>query len=602
MARIFVYGEHYQGYLEMDTGTTLEMETYSDIFEEALEAGEFSLPVEFPWTDNNRRLLNFAERIHNVQVKKNFWVCDVYDSTGMPYMLQAKLTLLEKAGDFGYTRGKFVASISGNKGLFGSKIKNKNLRDLTLGGPITWQTIDSRKFAENHMKGLTPQYPYLSFAPVVIENFFDQSKNYNNEFLARDTVNDIVSTGSGANDWVFGRPKSTNPNEAAVEGTPEYINYRTIPFFSFKYVLEKVYEEMGYVLTGDVVNNTDFADLYLFNTTALEYYSAAVNVDYNRRIDPKQHVPDMPVFEFLTAVFKFFCVYPVFAGNNQVELKYRKKIFSNRKILNITPYTSSGFNSVFSESTEAQGYALKYDWDGAESYHSDRIKDLASKNIIGVVDTAAALATFTYTRPLTTDDAVYVTSENMYYAVANATGPTTLWDAWCEGLHDYEEGDGSRDATTGMGTLATYVELDDALYVRRNKLAARMAGSYWNDKFVRVENKFGLSVFYITPQNIDGNVVPVSHNHNTDAAGNQLATYSLALKATHGIGNILHRQWQQLLNKVETVEVEINTDEKLLREIQNADILQAHNIMFIPYKRTWSVPLRGKILQEMKPL
>ena len=175
MLQILIYGKTATDYLDMMPGTVLNMENFTPLFDEDLSAGEFSLPVEFPWTEKNRRLLGFAERIQNFDDLQPYWVCDVYDN-GFPELVQAKITLLEKSGDFGFSRGSFNASISGNKGLFGTAIKNKTLRNIPLGDDITWAAIESRQFATDVMAGLYPQYSHIAFAPLVNENFFDQNK------------------------------------------------------------------------------------------------------------------------------------------------------------------------------------------------------------------------------------------------------------------------------------------------------------------------------------------------------------------------------------------------------------------------------------------
>ena len=160
--QIYIYGPSENGFLDTAPDTFLQVETLADIFDENLSIGEYTLPVSFPWTDHNRRLLGFAERIVNGAAKVNYLRCDVYDR-GYPEILNGKLTILEKVGNFSYKKGSFSASIAGSKGMFGTQIKYKYLNSLALGGDIVWQNLESRDFATAVMKGQYPQYPYLSF-------------------------------------------------------------------------------------------------------------------------------------------------------------------------------------------------------------------------------------------------------------------------------------------------------------------------------------------------------------------------------------------------------------------------------------------------------
>lgn len=602
MLQIYLYGENESGFLDLSPGTVLEMQNLLDLFDEDLTAGEFSLPVEIPWTDNNRRKMSFAERIENFQQSKNYWEIDVLDN-GFPELIRAKLTILDKEGVLSFKNGKFNASVSGNKGLFGSIIKNKKLRDLQLGGVIKWEDISSREFATKVMKGEYPEFSHIAFAPVAIENFFDTTKSYNDEFIAKDTVNWIVpADNDDINDWKFARVSPTGP-EAVDEGNAQYLDYRTIPFLNFKYVLVQAFQELGYTVSGEIVNSNDFNDLYIFNNQAIDFFSTSVYLDYNRKINPADHVPDLTLVDFFKKVFSFFNIFPVI-GATSVELKYRRKTFTDRKIIDITKYCNPNFKSTFQQVTDDSGYTMSYSWDGNDSYKDDRIKDRKQKKLVATVVTAPNLGTLDIGRPLTTDDMVYVQAENMYYIVADSTSSPILWDAWTEGLDDYIKGEGGRQVDLGMGTLATYVEFNeaDALYERRNRVGCRMKGSYWTNKQRQIKSPFGLSVFYIKKTIVDGKNVPLSFNHNTSIAGVVLEKFSLALNATKGIGTQLHKNWQDVQEINEIVKVSVNANKKLLTEINAANTIQIHNILFLPKQTETTIPHQDLISMDLVPI
>ncbi len=608
MLEVYLYGDRESGWLDLSPDTSLEMEKMLDLFDQDLSAGEFSLPIEIPWTEGNRRKLNFAERIENFAQSKTYWQVDVYDS-GFPELIRAKLTLLEKNGSFTYQKGFFTASISGTEGMFGSNLKNKKLRDVDLGGIINFGVEeDSRGFATRLMKVGIPDYNYIAFAPVAIEEFFDTSKSYSDEFIAKDTVNYIVydPTGPEPNDWFFARPTAADETVGANAGTEEYIDYRTVPFLNFKYVLRKAFESLGYTVSGEIIDNTDFDHLYIFNNQSIDFFSPTVYLDYNRKIVPADHVPDILVVDFFRRIFSFFNVYPI-VGATHVELRYRNRVFKDRKVFDITKFVNPDFTSSFQEVTTDKGYSLKYAWDANDSYHSDRVKDkatLSTKNLVARVDAFGDLATLDIGRPFTTDDMVYVVFENMYYVAADATSIPVKWDAWGESLEDYEQGDGERSVDLGLGTLCTYVELDEAegLYKNRLRVGCRMAGSYWTKTFRQVKSPFDLSLFYIKKTVVDGKNIPVSFNHNVNPAGTVMENFSLALSTVQGIVPTFHSKWQAVQENTEVIKITINIDKRILMEIKAADILQIQNVLFLPRKIESSIPLEGTITMELVPL
>jgi hypothetical protein len=604
MLQIYVFGDKESGFLDLDETTVLDMESLSDMFDEDLSTGEFSIPLEAPWTDRNRRLLSFAERLENGGANLLWWRCMVYDGM-FPEIPAGKITLLEKAGLFTYKKGKFSFTISGSKGLYGSLIKNKKLADLQLGGPITWSADESRVFARDVMMGVYPQYEHIAFAPVAIEDFVDKNRpDFVSEFLAKDTVNNIVITGAGANSWLFGRPKPTDPTQVTSPGDNEHLDYRTVPFLSKKYVLKKCFEEFGFSVAGALIDTDDLEGAYMFNNYGIENYANNIAEDFNRTILPGNHVPDMYVSEFLKALLSAFNVYPVFETETQVRLKFREDAIKQRSIYSINEICSDEFSSNFTLEDPKSGYKLDYVWDSNDSFYSDRVKDLKDKIIAGTVARFSDLATFDPGYALTTDHIVFVEADNMYFRVANATVSPLLWDAYSERLDGYTKGNGERTVDCNISTLCTYVEYDatDALYERRNYLGCRQKGSYMNEKGVRVLNPFGLRIFFIEMRNISGVIIPVSYNYYRNAANEIIRENSLCWQGENGLADKYHTSWQDLRERSELVKTDIRVDQKINYELKQHNCYEVNSVQFIPYRFYRTIPLKNKINVEMIPL
>lgn len=607
MLQIYIYGANTQGWLDVSESTALSMESMSDIFDEDLTVGEFSLPVELPWTGKNRKLLGFTERLENFKTKNNYWRCDVYEN-GWPEMVSAKLTILEKSGVFSYRRGAFNATIAGTKGLFFSLIKNKKMPQLNLGGTITWEEANSRQFAEAHMKGATPQYQHIAFAPVAIENFFNTQRNdYDGEFLVKDTVNNIIVTGSTDNDWTFDRPDPDNPAQAVPENSVLARNYRTVPFINLKYVLTKVFEEHGFKVTGEFIDSADFNDLYIFNQYSLENYKSYFTGDSNRVINPKNHVPNILIKDWLVGFCNTFCLFPRFLNKNEVRLIYRKSHLRNRQVVGISEHCAEEFSSTFQNPDDGTGHTLQFEFDSNDSYPSDRIKDLKDKNMVATVAHWGALFTLDIGRQLTTDDIAFVVADNMYYQVADGTPGNLKWDVWSEALGEYISGDGERSQQLSMAPLCTYVQFNETsgIYERINMAAASMNGSYVNNKGVRITHDFGNRIFYIRKiyQIVGGNVnLPTSFVHNSGRQGGKIVPYSLALTGTDGLVANFHSGWQMLKDKMEVVKTTMHINQKVLQEMNTASMLEINNTLFLPYKTERTIPGMGLMDIQLVPV
>jgi hypothetical protein len=605
--QLYVYGPYESGYLDLPDAASLDMEELADAFDEDLSTGDFSLPIDVDWTENNRRLLGFAERIENFSNRPNWFVVDVKDS-GWPEIQRGKLTLLEKAGKMNFKKGKFSASVSGIKGLFGSAIKNKKLTDLELGGKITWSgSDDSRTFAEDVMKGEYPGIDYISFVPVAFEEFIDEGRaDYDDEFLARNTVNTVIITGGSDPDgWTFGRPKSLQPTIAAPSGDPEYLDYRTIPFFHIQYVIKKCFEEFGYSVAGDFVNDTDFADLLLFNNYAIEQYNRSSASDFNNSINPANHVPDMLIADFLKSIMQWIGLFPRFNGN-EVQLVYQKSNLKNRNIASLNHVVASDFESVFTDGEVKRGYRIAYQFDSNDSYPGDAIKELDNKELVATVTKRFVLGTLDIDRPLTTNDIAFVVAENMYYVVADASGSPVLWEPYAEALDEYIAGDGEETVDLAISTLCQYVELNNTTGLRelKNYLGCRQKGSYTTYRGNQVKADFGLRVFYGSRRSFDPDDVsfPMSYNHCTDADNAVAATYSLALTGLRGIAENFLKPWMEVKQNNELVKIDIYSTAKEMELLRNNNIIEIGGVLFLRNKTERSIPLKKTTKLWLLPL
>lgn len=462
--------------------------------------------------------------------------------------------------------------------------------------------IDSRTFARNVMEGFYPQYPYLAFVPVAIEDFFPSGGDgADTEFLAKNTVNTITFVGGS---YTFGRPQSTNASLPAPSGNPEYLDYRTVPFYNLKWVLRKAFEEFSFAVTGDFLEGSDFDDLYIFNQYGIENYAPTIAVDFNRSITPSNHVPKIPVAEFIKRVFQFFNIYAGFRGVNQVQLHYRKKDLTQRRILSLKGICSSDFTSTYDSDGSEKGYTLNYVVDSSDSYFSESVKDLKDKNLVATVSVKSGLGTINAGRQLTTDDIAFVESENLYYVVADATGSPVKWEVYSERLDPYIAGAGERTIDCNISTLATYIEENTVtgLRERRDYAGCRQPGSYISKKGVKVTNSFDLRVFYIKKRTVNNITFPVSFNHNRDGVNNKIVPYSLAWQGDDGMAKNFHQLWQDMKENMQVVKTRVQVNQKIIQELKEHNCYEIDNVLYLPYKTEPTIPVGSDMGIELVAL
>lgn len=603
MFQIYLEGPKESGFLEITEQTELAIESYSDIFDEDFSTSEVVLNCDIPWTDLNRRITGFAERLENFSTKPEYYICTIYENN-FPILTKAKFTILEKNGYYTYKKGNFSVSINGVKGIFGSQIKAKKLTDLNF-AKITWSTDDSREFATKLMKGLYPNYSHIVFAPMVNEGFIQTDrKDYNNEFIAQDVINNVVITG-GLTQWTFGRPTSANTSIAATSGTLEYVDYRTVPFIKLKWLLKEIFNQFGYTATGDFLNSADFDDVVVYNNYAIEVYSYTTHLDFNRSITINNHLPSSSIVDFLKAVFGFFNIYPAFSANSVV-LYYRQKTIIQRNILDITQYVTDSFTSTFNNEdySNKKGYTLKL-LNNNDGFRSDWSKDLKSKTLVGTVNTYNDLSTFTISRSLTTDDIVYVSADNIYYVVADATSTPIVWDVYAQNFGDYIKDSGERSIDINASTFLTALNYSSVSGVWTKqphlKCATRQPGSYLNSVGITIKNSFDIYFMYAKKIDIGGIDLPVTFSNNRDSDNNKIAAYSLAWHGTDGLAN-LHITWQNLRQKSEVLKTWLMANSKLLNDLEKYNLVQINNITFLVYYKSRPIPLTNTIEVKLVPL
>lgn len=542
MFEIHVYTSGGKQMLDLQPNSVLSLEETTPWFDRRLKLGTFSLPFEVPWTESNRRNLGGPELLER-HGRAPFWEVDVIEN-GVVEIERGKLEFLQHNGKFTYKNGKSVGSISGGESLYGKSIRGKTLRDLALTGIIQWDNaLDARGFANAVMHETNP-YPF-SFAPIHCEGYIDEGRNdYSGEFLANDVVNQIVLNPAYLDGWEFGRPDPNNPTQVLTPGAVGYNDHATVPFFQLLYLLRRCYEEFGYRVQSDIFTDPDYTSIFIYNNRRLERPSSA-NTDNIRFMVSQQHVPAMPIAEYLEAVADTLNLGVFYVGNKTFSLIPRKKAGAAAPI-DITDFSEDEFESEPTREA-VSGYTVRWDIANADQLWSDRVKDVNIKRTIVETFNYTDLIAFTPSTPLADGDLAYIVLENNYYEYNTIDG----WVFLSEGNQPIIVEGGEEEYLLKLAPLA-----QSPKYPRY--CGCFKTGTYINNVGVVVTNESGLRIFRIRKQkeaNFSGafsEQVPMTYTNNLDELFGIVNNFSLCLVGQYNIYKILHQPW---LNKLLTADI-----------------------------------------------
>ena len=465
--------------LELAFGTVLEMEETSPAFDVELDAGTYSLPVEIPWTENNRRILQAPEFLESAPTGNPAFNVDILEN-GLP-VLEARLTLLSHRGLLDYSAGSTSGTVTGTASRFGRALKGKKLPELNWGAPVPyWQPgTDARHWATKVMKEQVQGYNHIGFAPVFMSNFIDSDAP---EGLSENMVNKVSQTGSQP--WEF------NVSSNLQQGDPEYPLHRTVPFLQLFWVLAKVAAAGGCQAQGEFLADPHYRFLHLFSNYALERYNSQ-REDANRALFYENHVPPVLVVDFLMALQNTFNLYLEFPTNGLLSIRSRNRLLTAPGE-DFTPYCDANFETLERTSFGAK---LEWQWDGADSLVGEQVHEDALKKVRASLRNFGDLVAWSPANSPQEGDIVYLINQNFYVRFDAVFG----WSYYSEGQLPYTTKEGESKFPAPVSPLLTGIYSDPSQGVNNSRYcaAAGNAGSYYNSQGKLVKKDFGLRLFYI---------------------------------------------------------------------------------------------------------
>lgn len=349
--------------------SSAEIERTSPFFSEGLEwTGEYSTPIQIPYSEHNTELLGYPFSFYTKRIKK---ATDAELFDGSLFRQRGKLitengTINQNHIHDSNLTGYFVFGLSN----FFQIIKDKKLRQLSLGGKRSFNYTTSDP---NDNSGGFWQYIHGTWAG-------------DKDFLVAPIRNENVagartdSSPDGSPDWM---------NKIAFNGVIDHDNTiennTLFPQIKLKYVLTKIFEEHGYTVQYDI-GDEQWESLFLISLIPFDWrkydvrevplpppdpgsYYPPGEITRFLLFSPKtvidvylaNHLPDKTISDFLIQLGSFYGWRFLVNDNTKVcRIKSFKRIKTGKR-KDWTSYVESVIEPDYSEDIQVIGFATEVD-------------------------------------------------------------------------------------------------------------------------------------------------------------------------------------------------------------------------------------------------
>jgi hypothetical protein len=268
MIAILIKGEG----LDMYPGTVIQRERLSPFFLSKSSdgkdgiPGEISYPFKLPPSDKNYRLLDWPHILPNVKTKVH---TGILENDGMQLSAGRLVMDVIETNLQINNKGFIDAHFLSNASEFFVRIKDKKLKDLSLGGERNFNWAGYSKALPGFWKHIHDTWNY--------------NDSDNGDYVFFTLWNDGYL--GGTRDWQ--NEIRWNAAQGDVEFNPYFVVTALTPAVYVKYILVKIFEEHGYAVSGDLLNDFDFKKLTMQSFYGV-YWSDVV---FNATVSPPVLVP-----------------------------------------------------------------------------------------------------------------------------------------------------------------------------------------------------------------------------------------------------------------------------------------------------------------------
>jgi hypothetical protein len=226
--------------------------------------------------------------------------------------------------------------------------------------PLSINSADDTDEARGHW--LIDTFAFSSYSgPIAtaLDGYFDEEEPYPTDkirfpYLANPGLyTDDFTSGSGSVSDRNKRYPSVNARNASGlifnnpnSGTFNNINYNSLaPYVRLRYVIDKMQEEFGLDMEGDVLSDSDFNALLFYTSRTLDLAQAFIGtrpfIFFKRSFNLDELVPEMACIDLLKELQKLlnFALY-FNERNGRLRMKYRRDLIITRAFNDITTQVS----------------------------------------------------------------------------------------------------------------------------------------------------------------------------------------------------------------------------------------------------------------------
>lgn len=598
MTGIEINGE----YLDLPPTVLLEIVRNSPYLNNDEIDGEYSLPIAVPYTNRNFRLLGYTGN-HYKQHSKQSIDAKLHGSAGIVYPGTLLLDGFERnlnQPESILCNTLFVFSISD----FYQQVKDKKLSDFAYGGPRTfnWTSnnpVDGSSGFWQHIHTIRDGSADYVFVPIQNESYGHLPVILNPSYASVKWMNKL--------DAFFTTTNYYKDIENAVS---------LCPGIRLSYILKKIFEEIGFQLTGEVLSDATFNKIFIQSFRGIYWCDYKANVPGNYTplssitININEHVPpNYSVQDFIIDIKNRYGLAFVFDSNRRLcTLKYLKTRLTSGSQKDFTRYTTAAVKAKFEEKTRV--ISLKNTIDGRDSYPvvltTTGVPLISAVLKIENLPAASGIQEGTY---------CYVHTENSYYQVVGDSGGSSRhWEKGFDNIGDYIATGETEAITTRMSPFAvSRIEYRDYGVIHKyigHFLTCDQPGNWYQNPDL---NAWGLRTFFYHGMQYDirddGSTTdraryPYGVPYSTDNYGNELGGWSDVYVRQYGTVNnglveMFWKEWLKVYNSTDLRTIVLRLPLYELYNLNWEDFIMIQNVLFMIKKMKFNIPYTNTVEFEM---
>lgn len=407
-------------YLDLLPNTQIQRERSSPVFLEQTDEGkdgipgEISYPFTLPLSDTNLRLLGFPDMLPKVKQRQHDVVLE---DAGMQ-ISGGKLVLDSVNANLSKNNvGNINSHLLSNISEFWQRVQAKKLSELQLGGERSFTWAGYSLVSDGFWKHVHDTWAYDNaddgdyvFDPIGCEDYRTE----------------------GEVTWINGWKEFSGAIELARE--ENYLSLCPQPFLV--YVLRQVFEEHGYTLEGDILDDPDFKQICFESYKAVDWAVPTFDGPYSSptiTLAPRstiyirlnEHVPPvMTIGEFLVELQKLLPISFVINDRAKVCRVVLLSSLVNAGARDRTADFAPGYSLSFDTVGETRVYGFERNDDNENTYEVTEDEYDFQGSVDSLTDLPAADAS-------TQNQMYYVRYLNAYFACINfaqiSTSTFYLW-------------------------------------------------------------------------------------------------------------------------------------------------------------------------------